>query len=220
VWLLVLTVGAAALIVVLTWGDFRELGRLRIVGVWLLFVGLAIQVALEFVDFTNDQMDSIGYGVLMVSYAFILSFCFANLSIRGFGVIAVGVALNALVIGLNQGMPTVGIGNDKAGNRVEEPAERTVKHRQERDDDLLGVLGDKIVFPEPFDTVVSFGDLIMSVGICELVYYGTRRRRRRTSRGTSPPRNAQTRTGSTPRRSSTRSSAFTTRPSYTYSGPV
>ena len=192
-WLLVLTIGAAALIVVVTWGDVRELGRLRIVGVWLLFAGLAIQIALEFVDLTPDQMDTIGYGVLMVSYAFILSFCFANLSIRGFGVIAVGVALNALVIGLNQGMPTVGIGNDERGNRVEEPVERTVKHREESDDDLLGVLGDQIVLPEPFDSVVSFGDLIMSVGICELAYYGTRRRRRRGTSGSSAARKPQTR---------------------------
>jgi hypothetical protein len=212
VWLLVLTVAGAALIVILTWGDFRELGRLRIAGVWLLFVGLAIQIALEFIDFTGDEIDTTGYGILMVSYAFILSFCFANISIRGFGVISVGVALNALVIGLNQGMPTVAIGNDKAGNRVEEPVEQTVKHRQERDDDLLGFLGDTIIFPEPFDTVVSFGDLIMSVGICELAYCGTRRRRRRGNRG-STTQKAQTRAASTPRRSRTRSSAPTTRPS-------
>ena len=212
-WLLILTVAAAALIVIVTWGDVRELGRLQIAGVWLLFVGLAIQIALEFIDFSNDELDTIGYGLLMVSYAFILSFCFANISIRGFGVISVGIALNALVIGLNQGMPTVGIGNDKNGNRVEKPVERTVKHRQETDDDLLGFLGDKIVLPEPFDTVVSFGDLIMSVGICELAYYGTRRKRRRGTRGASQAGSDQTRAGSIPRRSSTRSSEATTRPS-------
>jgi Family of unknown function (DUF5317) len=213
VWLLILTVAAAALIVIVTWGDVRELGRLRIAGVWLLFVGLAIQIALEFIDFSNDELDTIGYGLLMVSYAFILSFCFANISIRGFGVISVGIALNALVIGLNQGMPTVGIGNDKNGNRVEEPVERTVKHRQETDDDLLGFLGDKIVLPEPFDTVVSFGDLIMSVGICELAYYGTRRKRRRGTRRASQASSDQTRAGSISRRSSARSSEATTRPS-------
>jgi hypothetical protein len=212
VWLLILTVAAAALIVIVTWGDVRELGRLKIAGVWLLFIGLAIQIALEFIDFSNDELDTIGYGLLMVSYAFILSFCFANISIRGFGVISVGIALNALVIGLNQGMPTVGIGNDKNGNRIEKPVERTVKHRQETDDDLLGVLGDKIVLPAPFDTVVSFGDLILSVGICELAYYGTRRKRRRGTR-TSQAGSHQTRAGSIPRRSSTRSSEATTRPS-------
>ena len=178
-WLLVLTIGAAVLVVIATWGDFRELTRLRITGVWLLFAGLAVQIALEFVEFDDAQIETVGYGLLMVSYAFILSFCFANLSIRGFGVIAVGIGLNALVIGLNQGMPTIDIANDAHGNRVQKPIEQTVKHRPESDDDLLGFLGDTIVFPEPFDTVVSFGDLIMAVGICELAYCGTRRRRSR-----------------------------------------
>ena len=93
--------------------------------------------------------------------------------------IAFGLGLNALVIGLNQGMPTVAIGNNARGERVEKPVELTVKHRPESNDDLLGFLDDRILFPEPLDTVVSFGDLVMAVGICELVYYGTRRHRRR-----------------------------------------
>jgi hypothetical protein len=177
--LLVVTVGAAVLIVVATRGDFRQLARVRFVAVWLLFAGLAVQIALEFVDFGADQIETTGYGLLMVSYALMLAFCFANLHIRGFGVIAVGVGLNALVIGLNQGMPTLNIGNDARGNRVEKPVEQTVKHRPERDGDLLGFLGDEILFPEPLDTVVSFGDLVMAVGICELAYFGTRRSRPR-----------------------------------------
>jgi len=176
-----LTIGAAAVIVIATWGDFRELTRLRITGIWLLFTGLAIQIALEFVEFDTDQIETVGYGLLMVSYAFILAFCFANLNIRGFGLIAIGIGLNALVIGLNQGMPTLNIGNDVHGNRIEKRVEQTVKHRPKSDDDLLGFLGDEIAFPKPFDTVVSFGDLIMAVGICELAYFGTRRRHRRPS---------------------------------------
>ncbi len=179
VWLLVVTVAAAVLLVIVTWGDFRELTRLQITGVWLLIAGVAIQVALEFVDLDADQIDTVGYGLLMVSYALILSFCLANVSIRGFGVIAVGLGLNALVIGLNQGMPTIAIGNNARGERVEKPVELTVKHRPQSNDDLLGFLDDRILFPEPLDTVVSFGDLVMAVGICELAYYGTRRHRKR-----------------------------------------
>jgi hypothetical protein len=179
VWLFVLTIAIAALIVVVTWGDVRQLARLRINGVWLLFTGLAIQIALELIDFPKDQIETVGYGLLMASYAFILAFCFANVSTRGFGVITVGIALNALVIGFNQGMPTVNIGNDAHGNRIEKRVEQTVKHRPESDDDILGFLGDKIVFPKPFDTVVSFGDLIIAVGICELAYFGSRRRHTR-----------------------------------------
>ncbi len=209
VWLLIFTLIAAALVVVLTFGSFTELTKLHFTAPWLLFAGLAIQIALEYIDFPKDQIDTVGYGLLMGSYALILAFCLSNLSLRGFGVIAVGIAMNTLVIGLNQGMPTIPIGNDKNGERVEKPIEQTVKHRPQEDDDLLPVLDDHIVLPEPFDAVVSFGDLVVSVGICELAYYGSRRRRRR--RGSAAT--SQARSASAPVRSSARSSAPRTRPS-------
>lgn len=203
-WLLILTLLAALIVVLVTGGSFRELGRLRITGVWILFAGLALQIFLEFVELPKSQHETLGYGILMVSYALVLAFCFSNLQTRGFGLISIGIALNALVIGLNQGMPTVPIGNDAAGNRVRERIEQTVKHRPQSDDDLLPFLDDRIILPEPFDEVFSFGDLIMSVGICEMAYFSTRRRRRRGSAG-------QARASTRP--SSTRSRAPTTRPS-------
>jgi hypothetical protein len=207
VWLLALTLVAAVLVVVITFGSFSQLSRLRVTGVWLLFAGLAVQIALEFVEIPRAEFDTTGYGLLMLSYAFILAFCLANVFSRGFGIIAIGIAMNTLVIGLNQGMPTIAIGNDEQGNRVREPVERTVKHRPERDGDLLKILDDRIVFPDPLDTVVSFGDLVVAVGICELAYYASRRRRRR-GRAID-----QTRTELTPRRPTARSSAPSTRPS-------
>jgi hypothetical protein len=206
VWLLVVTVCVAVIIVIVTFGSVVELARLQFTAAWLLAAGLIIQVALEFVDFPHDQIETVGFGLLMASYGFILAFCLANLPIRGLGVIAVGVAMNALVIGLNQGMPTVAIGNDAKGNRIQKPVEQTVKHRPESNDDLLSILDDQIILPKPLDSVVSFGDLVISVGICELVYFGTRRRRRR---GTPP----QTGLARTSRVASTRSSATRTRPS-------
>ena len=87
----------------------------------------------------------------------------------------------------------------------EKPIPVTVKQRPERPDDLLKFLDDRILFPEPLDAVVSFGDLVVTVGICELAYFASRRRRRRASRQSSP--------ASSPRRVSTRSSAPSTRPS-------
>lgn len=208
VWLLVLTLAAAAIVAIGTKGDLRRLADLKISGAWLLFLGLALQVGVSVVDIPKDQIETVGYGILMASYALILAFCFANISTRGFGLIAIGIALNALVIGLNQGMPTAAIGNDRVGHRIEKPIEQTVKHRPESEDDLVGFLGDKIVLPEPFDEVLSVGDIVMAVGIVELVYFGTRRPRRRR-RG----RSGQTRATGSPRRSSTRSRAPTTRPS-------
>lgn len=165
------------LVVLATRGSFSELTQLRIGATWLLGAGLVIQIALEYIQFPRNQIETVGYALLMTSYGLILAFCIANISVRGFGVIAVGIAVNALVIGLNQGMPTKPVGNDSSGNRIRKPVVQTIKHRQERSDDLLGFLGDKILFPRPFDTLVSFGDLIIAVGICELAYYGTRRQR-------------------------------------------
>jgi hypothetical protein len=179
VWLLIITVAIVAPIVVLTGGRFSELANLKVNGGWMLAAGLGIQVALEFVDLPKDQVETLGYGILMVSYALLLAFCLINLRTTGFGIITAGIAMNALVIGLNQGMPTVDIGNDAQGKRVEKPIETTVKHRPERDEDLLKFLDDRIILPEPFDTVISAGDIVMSLGICELVYFASRRRRRR-----------------------------------------
>jgi uncharacterized membrane protein len=176
VWLLLATLIAAALVIIVTRGSFAELGRSHAAAAWLLILGLGIQAALEYVDFPRAEIDTVGYGLLMLSYAFILSFCLANIRTRGFGVIAIGIAMNALVIGLNQGMPTKPVGDNSQGTRIYKPVERTVKHRQESSHDLLGVLGDRILFPKPFDTLVSFGDLVIAVGICEFGYYATRSR--------------------------------------------
>jgi hypothetical protein len=173
--LLLATVLTAVLVVLLTHGNVREIARLRLGGAWLLAVGLAVQALLEVIHFPKSEVSTIGYGTLMVSYALILTFCIANLPTRGFGVIAIGVAMNALVIGLNQGMPTKPVGTDTHGRRVFKAVEQTVKHRQSRGHDLLGFLGDRILFPRPFDEIVSFGDLVIAVGVCELVYFASRK---------------------------------------------
>jgi hypothetical protein len=141
----------------------------------LLALGLVAQAALEVIEFPRSDITTLGYGILMFSYALLLGFCVANVSTRGFGVIAIGVAMNALVIGLNQGMPTKPVGTDAQGRRVFKPVEQTVKHRQSGTEDLLGFFGDRILFPRPFDEIVSFGDLVIAVGVCELVYFATRR---------------------------------------------
>ena len=174
-WLLIATVLAAALVIAATNGQLAALTKLRVTAFWLLALGLVVQAALEYVTFRKADIETVGYGLLMASYVCILGFCVVNGTTRGFGLIGVGVAMNALVIGLNVGMPTRPIGDDAHGNRVFVPVTQSVKHRQESSTDLLGFLGDKILFPKPFDELVSFGDLVIAAGVCELVYFGTRR---------------------------------------------
>jgi hypothetical protein len=175
--------GVAIAIVLVTRGSLRRLLRLEIQSVWLLVLALGIQLALEFVDLPQDRIDDVGFGLLMASYGLLLAFCFVNLRIRAMGIVAIGVALNTLVIGLNQGMPT----RDRevttaSGRTVEKPIERSVKHRPESDDDLLPFLGDQIVIPDPVDEVISVGDVVLALGIVTVCYFGSRRRVTRAQR--------------------------------------
>ena len=50
-----MTLVAAAVIVLVTWGSPRELAHLQLTGVWLLFVGLGLQIILEFVDIPKAE---------------------------------------------------------------------------------------------------------------------------------------------------------------------
>jgi hypothetical protein len=175
--------GVAIAIVLVTRGSLRQLLRLRIQSVWMVVLALGIQLALEFVDLPQDRIDDVGFCLLMASYVLLLAFCFVNLRIRAMGIVAFGVALNALVIGLNQGMPT----RDQevttaSGRTVEKPIERTVKHRPESDDDLLPFLGDQIVIPDPVDEVISVGDVVLALGIVSVCYFGSHRRVTRAQR--------------------------------------
>jgi Family of unknown function (DUF5317) len=169
--------GVALLIVLVTRGSFEQLLRVPIQSIWMVVVALVIQITLAFVDIPSDRYDDLGLALVMVSYGLLLAFCFVNLRVSMMWLIALGIGLNAVVIGLNQGMPTRDREVTRSGRTVEEPIERTVKHRPESDDDLLGFLGDKIVVPEPVDEVVSIGDLLIGLGVIAVFYAGSRVRR-------------------------------------------
>lgn len=173
-----IAVGAALLIVVVTLGSFHQLARMPFQSFWILFAALAIQVALEYVHVPKDRVDTVGFGFLMTSYALILGFCFVNLRMRGMAIVAIGIAMNTLVIGLNQGMPTKDPGRVNAQSEVVPAITTEVKHRPEQSDDLLPFLGDIIVL-RSIKEVISFGDLVLAVGLCDVVFWGSRKRRRR-----------------------------------------
>ena len=169
---------AALLVVVVTRGRFRRLGRIEFRAIGLLLGAMAIQAALEYVDFPKDRIDDAGLAILLLSYALIFAFCFINRSLQGLWIVAIGVALNVLVIALNQGMPASDQIVHRRGREVHVPIERTVKHKPESDDDLLPFLGD--VFTLPGDNAVfSVGDIVIGLGIIDICFEMSRRPRRR-----------------------------------------
>ena len=135
--------------------------------------------ALEYYTLPRRYWHTLGFGLLVASYVLILAFCARNLVLRGMSIVLIGIACNALVITLNQGMPVkfppevaqpvVGAGDGQAPSA----AATTSK---------LLFLSDIIILKHPYDTVMSFGDLILAVGLCDVAYNASRDPRRRRKR--------------------------------------
>ncbi len=180
---LAIAVVAAMLVPLLTRGSYARLARTPWYWTPLLFAGLAIQVVLEYVTLPRAHWHDVGYGLLVASYVLILGFCARNFVLKGIGIVMIGIACNALVIALNQGMP-VKIPPKWQHQRWAEP---TVKHHPQQHDDKLVFLSDTIVLEHPYDAVLSFGDLILAVGLCDVAYNASRRRRPRHAAGRTEP---------------------------------
>ena len=165
--ILVLAVCAAT--VFITLGSWSRLVRTPIHSRWLLIPIVAIPVALAFVDIPANRVGTVGFGLYLGAYGLLLIFCLLNLSVRGMVIVAIGVALNALVIGLNHGMPTKAVDG--------ETVEPSALHKPRESSDLLPWLGDVIVMPITRETI-SFGDLIIGVGLVNVVFWASRPRKR------------------------------------------
>jgi hypothetical protein len=174
-----LVVVLAPLIPLVTRGSYVRLLDVRWQLRSALFAGLAIQIALEYVTIPRAHWHDLGFGLLVASYVLILAFAARNLVLRGMGIVFIGIACNALVITLNQGMPF-----KLPAEWIGKPAaQATVKHHPQQPDDKLRFLSDIIILKGPLDSVMSFGDLILSIGIFDVAYHASRKRRRREPLG-------------------------------------
>jgi hypothetical protein len=170
---------AALLVPLLTHGSYRRLLATKVHWGWLLGGGLAIQIVLEYASPPRRYWHDVGFGLLVASYVLVLAFCARNLVLRGMSIVLIGIACNALVIVANQGMPvTIPPDWNPATNVA------TVKHHPQQPGERLLILSDFIVVNEPLNTVLSYGDLILAVGLCDVAYNASRdpQRRRRKAR--------------------------------------
>jgi uncharacterized protein DUF5317 len=169
-----IAVAAALLIPLVTLGSYKRLFDTKLHWTWLLAVSLAIQLGLEFYTLPHRYWDNIGYGLLVGSYVFLLAFIGRNVVLRGMSIVFIGIACNALVITLNHGMPV----KFPPDWKNESWAKATVKHHpQEPGEKLLG-LSDIIIVRHPINNILSFGDLILAVGLCDVSYNASRNPKR------------------------------------------
>ncbi len=152
-------------------GRLRFIARHRIRAWWLVVLGFGLQVAADHLD-----VGRLGTAIVVGGAVALLTFAALNPTLVGIGVVAVGVAANALVIGINDGMPVrprAVVAAHIATTAQVPTLDYGYRHHQEGPTDRLQVLDDRIPLA-PFHEVVSFGDLILAVGVAATVAHLTR----------------------------------------------
>lgn len=165
--LLVALVLAAVLIGWISGGRLSNLDLADLRLWWLAPLGLVIQVI--------PVRDPWAFPALMASYAALVAFAVANIRKPGIPLVLVGLAMNWLVIGLNDGMPVdaTALRDDEAVMRLQQ--EGGAKHHLMTGADTLADLGDRIWVPG-LREIYSPGDLALYVGVAWFIAAGMRRR--------------------------------------------
>jgi hypothetical protein len=184
-----LTLLAIACGLLVGWGCGGTVGVVRDIPLvsWpLLALGLAARAAPEVAEVPTP----VAWNALAALA--LAGFCLRNLKLIGLGVIGVGITLNLSVTLANGGMPvepdalaTAGI---TAGAVSPSELELAGGRHVASADDRIRWLGDRIPVPA-FGVVVSFGDLVVLVGLADLTAnLLLARRQRLVVSGPAPPR--------------------------------
>jgi hypothetical protein len=184
---MIFTVGAlgvGALLGLLTGGRLAHVAGHRLAAGWLLVAGVILHLVAGRLD-----LGPVGTLGLLVGYGCLLVFAALNRTLVGIGIVALGLAANAAVIAANGTMPVrtsaVVAAHITDGSRVT-TVDYGRLHRQERSDDHLRGLADIIPVPRIHE-VMSFGDLILAVGVADLVAHLLHPKHRRRPRPAVPP---------------------------------
>jgi hypothetical protein len=161
-------------------GSFDRLAATQFRFVPLLLAGLALQIlsAAWSPPWLSDRM---ALALLLWSNLALLVFIVLNRRLPGTMLMAVGLALNVLVIAANQAMP-VSVAAARVAQVGHTPGAANLEHEVAGVDTRLAWLGDVIPLPK-LGEVLSLGDLALIAGTGRLVYLQTRgpRPKRRAS---------------------------------------
>jgi hypothetical protein len=189
--LVAFTVGAAILVSYLRGGRISRIADAELRHGWLLFLGLLLQLAVDALTVRDLLGQPAGYLLLLASQLLVLVWVLVNWWRPGMLLVALGLVMNALVIGANGAMPVSQDAIDALG--IGEVTVHPGKHELMTDETRFGWLADVHPLP-PLRTIVSVGDVVLAAGLLPLVHhlmtYRTPAERRGGHR--SQPRDAQT----------------------------
>lgn len=157
-------------------GRLRNFGRTQLKWPALAIVGLGLQLWP-----VGSGSADLGFGLLMASFGLLVVFAAANVRRPGFPLIILGLAMNALVIGVNHGMPVsrhaLKVSGQSSTLQVLQHG-GGAKHHLATPDDHLMFLGDVIAIPRPVGQIVSSGDVASYLGVMWFVFASMRPDRR------------------------------------------
>ena len=149
-------------------GSIRNLTAARMRLTPLVFVAVGLQIGAVFVPRSASIM---AFGLIVVSYAVVFAFAGANWRVPGMAFVAVGAALNYIVILINRGMPISAAAAARvgfAGPKAQQLVLRGKHFINSSGHAHLSPLGDVIpLWRQP--TVASIGDLIIWAGLILLI---------------------------------------------------
>ena len=120
--------------------------------------------------------------LLLGSFAALLAFAIRNVRAPGFGLILAGLALNALVIAVNQGMPVTHhalVASNQTATLDDLIRNGGAKHHLADGGTVLQPLGDVIALGAPIDQAISVGDICVQLGAAWFIVFAMPRRRPR-----------------------------------------
>jgi hypothetical protein len=175
--LIMFTVVTATVAGLVAGGTFRDFPSVKLRGARLALAG----VVLQFIPLGG----ALGTLLLFASFAALIAFASLNVRVHGFALILAGLALNAVVIVANQGMPVTRDaleGSNQSETLNDLIANGGSKHQLADDGTILLPLADVIPLGTPLDQAISVGDVFVQLGAAWLIASSMPRRHPRAIR--------------------------------------
>jgi hypothetical protein len=156
-WLFVV-IAVAVAVSLMRGGKLSNLAEIYARGWWLLFVGLGMQTAANFVS--TDERE-LAVWLVLASYAPLLAVVALNQRLPGMWIAGIGILMNFTVIALNNGMPVLPEAFELAGGSLSNltlDAKHVILDAESRAPFLADII------PMP-GSVISMGDVLLAVGL-------------------------------------------------------